>query len=212
MSTEDNLIFKHYIKVAEVVAKSFEPFLETVVHDLRHPERSIIAIFNSHVTGRKIGDSATDLTYRRLKGEVPDVLINYKNESLRGEKIKSTTLAIRNSKGQLIGVFGMHFDISFFDKFHRFLEHFISTEKNPYIGERENFRFMSPSEEIRSAIEAILIHKGWANHSLSNKHKRDVIVDLYKQGHFNKRGAVTIVSDAMGITRASIYRYIKEGV
>lgn len=43
--------------------------------------------------------------------------------------------------------------------------------------------------------------------SLSNDQKRTVVEHLYRQGHFKKRGAVTIMADLLGLTRPSIYNY-----
>jgi predicted transcriptional regulator YheO len=50
----DKEIFSHYIKMGEILSKMFNPNLEVIVHDLRYPEHSIIAIFNNHITGGKI--------------------------------------------------------------------------------------------------------------------------------------------------------------
>ena len=43
---------------AKGIASKFGPNCEVVVHDLatNDPERSIVAIENGHVTGRKVGD------------------------------------------------------------------------------------------------------------------------------------------------------------
>ena len=46
MTDTPTTIFAHYINVAEVLGTMFAPILEVVVHDLRTPEHSIIAIYN----------------------------------------------------------------------------------------------------------------------------------------------------------------------
>jgi predicted transcriptional regulator YheO len=43
--------------------------------------------------------------------------------------------------------------------------------------------------------------------SLSNDQKRTIVEHLYRQGHFKKRGAVTIMADLLSLTRPSIYNY-----
>ena len=60
----DDAILQRYVQLARVLGRMFAPFLETIVHDLRQPESSIICIFNSHVTGRKVGDP--ELEYLHL--------------------------------------------------------------------------------------------------------------------------------------------------
>ena len=46
------------LRLAKGLARQFGPNCEVVVHDLasNDPERSIVAIENGHVTGRKVGD------------------------------------------------------------------------------------------------------------------------------------------------------------
>ena len=45
-------------QIAAALAAQFGPSCEVVVHDLtaKDPEKSIVYIVNSHVTGRRIGD------------------------------------------------------------------------------------------------------------------------------------------------------------
>ena len=47
-------------QVAAGIAAQFGSGCEVVVHDLsRHPDHSIVAIFNGHVSGRQVGDGAS---------------------------------------------------------------------------------------------------------------------------------------------------------
>ena len=57
-------VLGHYVNMARVLADMMSPLLETVVHDLSDLDHSIIAIFNSHLTGREVGDPATDVVRR----------------------------------------------------------------------------------------------------------------------------------------------------
>ena len=77
--TINDQIFDHYIRVGEIVSEKFAPYLEVIIHDLRVPEHSIIAIFNSHITGRKIGDGTSDIGYKKLANELPEKIVNYED-------------------------------------------------------------------------------------------------------------------------------------
>ena len=48
-------VLKPYIPVAELLAATFGPDCEVVLHDLAAPERSVVYVANPSVTGRKIG-------------------------------------------------------------------------------------------------------------------------------------------------------------
>jgi len=107
-------ILEHYIKAGEIIADMFAPYLEVIIHDLQTPEHSIIAIFNNHITGRKIGDGTSDMGYKKLADELPDKIVNYNNQSPSGAELKSSSLTIRNRDDEIIGSMGFNFDLSSF--------------------------------------------------------------------------------------------------
>jgi predicted transcriptional regulator YheO len=201
-------VLRHYVTVAEAIGKMMEPVLEVAVHDLRQPDSSIIAIYNGHLTGREVGDGATDLGLCRLKGEdLPDKMIGYANETPDGTKMKSSSLAIRDENGELIGALCLNLDISYFEQYGKFIDQLISTHESEHLDDGEDFGATTPREDIRDAIDQVKITNGWMGQSLSNDQKRTIVEHLYRQGHFKKRGAVTIMADLLGLTRPSIYNY-----
>jgi predicted transcriptional regulator YheO len=201
-------ILQHYVTMAEAIGEMMAPVMEVAVHDLRTPESSIIAISNGHLTGREVGDGATDLGLRRLRGEdVPDKMIGYANESPDGTKMKSSSLAIRDDEGELIGALCLNLDVSYFEQYGKFIDQLISTHESEHVDDGEDFGATTPREDIRDAIDQVRISKGWVGQSLSNDQKRTIVEHLYRQGHFKKRGAVTIMADLLGLTRPSIYNY-----
>ena len=206
----DREILSHYEKIGELLAEMFEPHLEVAVHDLRYPEHSIIAIFNGHITGRNIGEGTSDLGYEKVSGKVPDKVVNYKNESPDGKPLKSSSLTIRNNKGDIIGSLGLNYDISVFDQFSNVLSIFTNTEENTIIHGKEAFFYGNTKEDIQIAINHYKISNGLTNKVLSRKDKHDVIRFLINGGHLNKRGAVAIIGEALSVTRPTVYKYINE--
>lgn len=201
-------ILQHYVTMAEAIGEMLAPILEVAVHDLRTPEASIIAIYNGHITGREVGDGATELGRRRLQGDdIPDKMIGYANESPDGTKLKSSSLAIRNEEGELIGALCLNLDVSYFEQYGKFIDQLISTQESNHIDNGEDFGTTSPAEDIKDAIDRFCISQGWMGRSLSNDQKREIVGFLYRKGHFKKRGAVTIIADQLGLTRPSIYNY-----
>lgn len=206
--SHDDAILQRTVDVAEVVGKMLGPILEVAVHDLRTPEHSIIAIFNGHVTGRGVGDGATDLGRRRLQGEeIPDKMIGYANVSPSGQKMKSSSLAVRNDAGELIGAMCLNLDVSFFNRYEAFIRQLTSTYDDERLENGEDFGGTTPREDIQEAVEGFLIERGWISRPLSHAEKREVVEHLYREGHFKKRGAVTIIADELGLVRSSVYNY-----
>ena len=110
--SQNREILNHYVKTGEIIAEMFAPYLEVIIHDLQTPEHSIIAIFNNHVTGRKIGDGTSNIGYKKLADKLPDKIVNYNNQSPSGTDLKSSSLTIRNRKNEIIGSMGFNFDLS----------------------------------------------------------------------------------------------------
>ncbi len=206
----DKAIFSHYINMGELLAEMFKPHLEVIVHDLRYPEHSIIAIFNNHITGRKIGEGTSDFGYKKVKGEVPDQVVNYKNESPDGRPLKSSSLTIRNEKNEIIGSLGLNYDISVFEQFSDVLSLFTGTKANPVMDDSEAFFYGSTKEDIQIAINHFRVSHGLTNRVFSRKDKYNVIKFLIKGGHLNKRGAVAIIGESLSVTRPTVYKYIKK--
>lgn len=209
---EHGPVLAHYVNLAQVLGEMFAPILETVVHDLRKPEESIIAIYNGDLTGREVGDAATNLGRRLLEGEFPDVLVGYQNESPNGQKLKSSSLAIRDSDGSLVGVLGLNMNVSYFDQFGSFIEQFISSQNSDHVSSPERFRsspngMTTPKEDIREAINRYITSHNWNAQTLSYSDKREIVEHLYANGYFKSRGAVTIIADELGLTRPSVYNY-----
>lgn len=209
-------VLAHYVNMAELMADMFSPLLETVVHDLSNPESSIIAIFNGELTGRDIGDPATDVVKKLLDGELPDMISNYENEAPNGQKLKSASLAIRDKKGNLVGVMGVNMNISYFDKYSKLIEQFIFSQEMESIPESEDFRSMtpnnvkSPRQEIKDAIDSYCISTNKNPMVMDYDDKREIVEYLYKNGYFKNRGVVKIISDLLNITRPSVYKYKDE--
>ncbi|MGE4169674.1 MAG: transcriptional regulator [Candidatus Margulisiibacteriota bacterium] len=206
----DDQLLKHYIQLAEVVAEMFKPLVETVVVDYRHKKTKIIAIFNNSITERKVGDDTTNVGHLRLQNKIPDRMIGYPNTSPKGNRLKSTALAIRNQKGDLIGGMGMHLDVSHFDQFMVVMQQFVSTDKPVELQERENFHYTDAAQEISMTIKAVLSEMNWQVHRLRPKDKKKLLEILKQRGVFKQRSAVSTIAQELGITRQSVYQYLKQ--
>jgi len=145
-------ILVHYIKVGEIIAEMFSPYLEVIVHDLTNPNQSIIAIFNSHITGRKIGDGTSDIGYKKLSNKLPDKIVNYSNKSPSGVDLKSSSLTIRNDDNEIIGSMGFNFDLSTFVNIKEFIDLFSKSVEMEELPKIEEFFMWNIKTEIQQAI------------------------------------------------------------
>ena len=206
---ENRLIFEHYIGVAEMLGNMFAPFLEVIVHDLTNPDHSILAIYNGHITERNIGDSTTDLGYIRVEGNIPDKIFNYRNKSPKGVSLKSSSLAFRNSKGELLGSLCLNLNISVFKSVGMLIDNILSSTQNPYLNDDEIFHPKSADGEIEEAIQRCIVDAALNPLTLSQDEKIQIIENLYLKGHFNKRASVSIVANSLNLSKPTVYKYLK---
>jgi len=203
-------ILEHYIKSGEVIAEMFAPYLEVIIHDLQTPEHSIIAIFNNHITGRKIGDGTSDIGYKKLADELPDKIVNYNNQSPSGAELKSSSLTIRNRDDEIIGSMGFNFDLSSFVNVKEFFEIFTKTFTLDNLPKQEEFFRWTVKDEIQQALNKYIASHDLQGKVLNRKDKLNVVAYMKKDGQIKKKGAISILSEMLAITRPTLYKYIKE--
>ena len=210
IQSHNHEILEHYVKAGEVIAEMFAPYLEVIIHDLQTPEHSIIAIFNNHITGRKIGDGTSDIGYKKLEDELPDKIVNYINQSPSGSDLKSSSLTIRNKKDEIIGSMGFNFDLSSFLNIKEFFEIFTKTIVLDDLPNREQFFMWSVQDEIQQSLNKYISSHVLHGKALNRKDKLNVVAYMKKNGYINKKGAISILSELLAVTRPTLYKYIKE--
>ena len=208
--SQNREILEHYVKAGEIIAEMFAPYLEVIIHDLQAPDHSIIAIFNNHVTGRKIGDGTSDIGYKKLSDKLPDKIVNYNNQSPSGADLKSSSLTIRNRNDEIIGSMGLNYDLSSFANIKEFFEMFTKTIVLDDLPDREQFFIWSVKDEIQQALNKFIAYNDLQSKVLTRKDKLNVVAFMKKEGHINKKGAISILSELLAITRPTLYKYIKE--
>lgn len=204
-------IFTRYILLAEVLGQMFENVLEIVVHDFKDLDHAIIYIVNSHISGRSLGGPVSEINLRRLveEDQFPDKLVNFSSRNNRGQSLKSSSLAIRDDQGKLIGAFCLHFDLSHFEQFQKFLEFFVNAKVDSFVGVNDFGASQPHDQEIKADIEAWLLKRGLHTAQLTYQDKQLIVSYLYKKGLFKRKGAISIVANVLQLTRQSIYNYIE---
>src|SRR5699024_10013261 len=108
--------FEVFNSLIKGIAIHFGNQCETVLLDLTNYEEYgsglIVAIENGHVTGRKIGDTGTNIGLEVLRGYDNEDKYNYMTQTKDGRILRSTTMYIRNSKKVPIGCICINFDIT----------------------------------------------------------------------------------------------------
>ena len=154
-------------QIADGLGQTFAPFCEVVVHDLRDPGHAILAIHNN-LSGRAVGDPATDLGLARIADEdYPQLLTNYPNQFGDGRRAKSTSVGIKDSSGRYVAALCLNVDLNLFRGIQNVLEQFCTASG---VGAKES---LDPANAGR--LEAQDDCRGNNNHHAGKKHPVECI-------------------------------------
>ena len=206
---EDRLILNSYINLVNGLADYLGNAYEIVLHSLENYDNSVIAIINGHLTGRTIGSPVTDLALRmlqKIEDNQGEDFVSYFGTNRTGEKLKSSTIAIRGTSQKVIGLLCMNFYMGtpFSTIIETFLHHPVSqsiimTEQYP---QDTSELFYITIENTKQAV--MEDHKI----TVSNKNK-EIIGRLYAQGMFNFKDSVQWISEKLGISKNTVYLHLR---
>jgi predicted transcriptional regulator YheO len=200
-------ILKNYLPIAEGIAKTFGSHCEVVVHDLTDVSSSIIAIYNGHVTGRKVGSPMTDLGLNILrKGMEGNLLLNYPNNSIKGKKIKSTSIMIRDEAGEIVGCLCINIDLTLLSMASAILNEMVNINE-----EKEEESFPQSVTELEKRIIDRAVEKIGKPIGLMEKNERmDFIRLLDEMGLFLIKGTIHNVAQLLNVSKFTIYNYLEK--
>ncbi len=208
---ENETISQTLIQIAEAIVNTFPRNFEVVVHDLSQPKASIKYIAGD-VTSRKPGAPVTDLVVKALHREGRDIRdrYNYKTNTKDGRTLKSTTMFIRNSDGDVVNAFCINFDMTDYLNATHALDIFTSTGKE-FNGQEQPETFATNIQETLNALFEQAVSKiGKQPVSLSTEEKVQFVAELEATGAFQFKGAVDQIALMIGVSKYTIYNYLKK--
>jgi predicted transcriptional regulator YheO len=201
--------------VVPMIANVFGPDCEIVVHDLRRPERSIVALENGQVTNREIGGPLVggpfgDVALRWLN-EYDDRnrLRVYETHTRDGKQLKSATLLLRTTKGKPFAALCINLDISAALAVSRWLGALVRIDS----GGSRTLKSPNPPDVddiLTELISDSLSLVPMPPTELSKDQRFRVVQELDEKGAFLVRGAVRKVAKVLGVSRHTIYSYLDE--
>lgn len=103
-------------QIAKAIAATFGSSCEVVVHDVsgKGTDSTIVVIENGHVTGRKVGDGASQVALEQhLHTDMqPTDRLCYLTKTPDGKIMKSSTVYLRGKNGKVSAILGINYDIS----------------------------------------------------------------------------------------------------
>ncbi len=219
--TTDDLL-KNLSNIVKALGNMFGPKCEVVLHDLRNPQSSIVAIANGHVSGRKIGgpiiggplkDKGLEVLLKQA--DHSDIVGNYFSNTRDGRTLKSTTVIFRNQKGVPVAGLCLNLDLTDFIMAREFINLFCAEQDDGTVeiaaAETEQDDDLSEVDVIMKLIveESMLqVHKPLSR--MDKEDKLQIMINMNERGLFLIKGGVESAAVALGVSRFTIYNYLKD--
>lgn len=200
-------IFKNYLPIAEGIAKTVGSHCEVVLHDLTDISSSIVAIYNGHVTGREVGSPMTDLGVSILRGGKEDnLLLNYPNKSIKGKKIKSSSIIIRDDEEKIVGCLCINIDLTLLLMAESLLNEMTNVQE-----ENEEESFPHSVNELEKKMIDRAVEKIGKPIGLMEKNERMEFIRLLDEmGLFLIKGTIHNVAQLLNVSKFTIYNYLEK--
>lgn len=209
--TEREHILQQLQQIGDSIVAMFGRNCETCIHDLTDLHHSLIHI-NGSVTGREIGAPATDLLVKLLKNahDKPEDLHNYRTVSGDGRTLKSSTIFISDSSGNPIFAFCINFDTTEYFNASQALQQFLLHEPSESPADASETFSHSPSETIEALFQQAVLEIGKQPATMTTEEKTALVEILERNGALQFKGAVEQIALLAGVSKYTIYNYLKK--
>lgn len=218
IATERQQLFKALHPVVQMLGTIVGHHIEVVLHDLKSPEASIVAIAHGHVSGRQVGSSilsgpkddkgfnaALDALHRH--GESEHVIAdNYPTLTRSGRRLKSSTVVFRDSAGIAFAALCLNADLTLIEAAHTWLGLLLQPNGIATAGAtKEPEMDLLMKEIIVDAVRRL----GKPVAMMDREEKIQAVQAMLQRGLFIVKGGVERAAKALGVTRFTIYNYLE---
>ena len=201
-------VFELLGRLAQATVATIGMDCEVVVHDLRQPEHSVVAISGS-LTGRQVGAPVPDPTL------MPGVVDSFTSDDLlrraqtpSGRELLASTSWIRDTDGHVVGAVCVNVDQSHLKRARDIIDQrlvaTVRSDQSPLT------TFATDISHFASSATREAVGSARPTHRLTRRELVSIVRDLDRAGVFSLRGAAQTVGRELGLSRASIYGYLRD--
>ncbi|MEE6274126.1 PAS domain-containing protein [Georgenia sp. MJ206] len=218
VADERDRLMALFVDLVEPLGQALPTYSEVVLHDLGCLPHSIVAV-HGDVTGRRVGDPATDLLLEQAASGDLRHMIGYRTQLADGRALRSTTMVLRDSGGEPFAALCINSDLSLWESLQRVAGQMIGanggapapTDAEPHEPGAAGEVFVRDVDELA----ATLIHEAIREQAvpvnlMKKEHKLAVVRSLKERGMFLLRDAVEMIATSLEVTRFTIYNYLNE--
>lgn len=215
----DHLKVKQFIAIAEFLHAALGSEYEIILHDFSYNNHEILYMVNNNISGR----TKEDYTKESLNDILQDAdtsssnfHINSKGIVHNNKVIKHSSFFIKNNDNNLIGMLCVNFDGSKYVHLAKKILQLTNMENASIESEKlHTYDFQNNlvsdvvSDIANSIIDEALDYSEIPVDLLSQDEKIDIIRELNTKEVFLMKGSVTNAANRLGVSKATIYRYLQ---
>ena len=185
-----------------------EDLCEVVLHDFSRDDDTIVWI-KGRVTNRQVGGSLSQIGLAiRSQGEEAEDQVNYTTRTKDGKLLKSTTTILRDAEGMVFGLFCINFDLTSLALAQQALNSLLETDETKLL---TNIHFSNNLADVAQTIlDEVIKEQNLTGFPTEVSGRRKFIHALDARGFFAIRHSVSLLSEYLGVSRGSIYNYMKD--
>jgi len=200
----------NYFAIADSIADLIGPHCEVLLHSIDNFDSSVVKIVNGHLTNRKVGSPITDIGLKMLNhyektGELSPK--SYFTKSKTGDILKSTSSILLDNNQHAIGMLCININIS--APFTEIIQSF--TPNTAQLNNMVNESFaQNSSEVIDSALKQAQLEVQQDSNIHAKSVNKTITKKLFDNGLFELKETTNIVALHLGITKHTIYKFLRE--
>ena len=212
MQEKTHPILQSLIPMVDGIAATFGKNCEVVLHDVKNPQSSIIAIANGHVSGRTVKGPMSEYGLKALKkSENSKHQINYLKKTSDGKILKASLLYIKDESQDIIGFLCINYDISELTIAQNILDNLTDiNNSDSTLNDQEEGFGNTINEVLSNIVNRALDATGKPVAYMSKEEKVNIVEILDDRGVFLIKGAVDYIAKVLCVSRYTIYNYLDE--
>lgn len=196
-------------QLATGVAAQFGSKCEVVIHEINssRPDHSIVFIENGHVSGRKVGDGASQVVLDQLADQArqPKDHLCYLTRTPSGRILKSSSLYIRNRSGVVTGIFSINYDVTDLILLQKQIDEMVEPRDKE---EKEPEKLININDVLNELIDQSVAMVGKPVALMNKEEKIRAINFLNRSGAFLVTKSSDKVAQYFGISKYTLYSYL----
>jgi predicted transcriptional regulator YheO len=179
---------------------------EVVIHDTSDLEHSIVWI-EGDVTDREIGGVMSDRGLESLRRGEVHPLFNYTTYTDTGKTLKSCSIWLRDSEGEIYGAFCINLDVTAIEKLQDFVRDLAPDSTRADLGETHA---QTLHDLLDTMIAECEYRIGASTEEMTKDERVEMVRMLDERGAFQVRNSVAYAAGRAGVTRKTIYNDLRE--